>query len=116
MFFDFMSKVWDGNNASASAASVISPATPEKKASTMKIANAGFGLSGDGFRQNKVTLRHTLNMTDLSITPPPGTKDLPLPTNVNLDVTLNNLPFKRLVELGKDNGTFRPFRHQPRGS
>ncbi len=103
MFFDFMSKVWDGFNSriSVSGIEVISPATPEKKASTMKIANAGFGLSGDGFRQNKVTLRHTLNVTDLSMTPATDSKNLPMPSNVNIDLTLNNLPFKELVEMGQ---------------
>lgn len=103
MFFDFMSKVWDGFNTrmSVNGIEVTRPATAEQKASTVKIASAGFGLSGDGFRQNKVTLRHTLNLTDLSITPPPADMSKALPSNINIDLTLNNLPFKELVEMGQ---------------
>lgn len=113
MFFDFMTKAWDGFNTrmTVNGIEMSNPATPEKKASTVKIASAGFGLSGNGFRQNKVTLHHTLNLTDLSMSPPSGSKDLPLPDNINIDLTLSNLPFKELVEMGQKSlsqGTTTP--------
>lgn len=103
MFFDFMTKVWDGFNTrmNVNGIEVTRPATAEQKASTVKIASAGFGLSGDGFRQNKVALRHTLHVTDLSVTPLPADISKALPSNVNIDLTLNNLPFKELVEMGQ---------------
>lgn len=103
MFFDFMTKVWDGfdSRISAHGIEMTSAAQENKAASTLRIARIGMGLSGDGFRQNKVTLRNTLNMTDMSITPPPADMKKALPSNINVDLTLNNLPLKELAEIGQ---------------
>lgn len=103
MFFDFMSKVWDGfsTRISVNGIEVTRPATAAETASSLKIASAGLGLSGEGFRQNKVTLRHTLNVTGLSMMPPPAEFGKALPGDINIDLTLSNLPFKELIEMGQ---------------
>ncbi len=102
-FFDFLTTVWDGFGSSitVSGLEMMRPASAEKEASTVKIERIGFGLEGSGFRNNKVTLRQTLNMTDLSLTPPPTGLNKAAPNNVNIDLTLTNLPFKELAALGQ---------------
>ncbi len=101
--FDFISKARDGfsSRVTLNGIELINAATAEQKASTIKVASAELGLSGDGFRQSKVTLHSKLNLTDLSITPPPADMSKALPSNVNLDLTLNNLPLKELMEMGQ---------------
>ena len=103
-FFDFMTKVWDGFSSSItlSGIEVITPPTPAgKSSSTVKIDRIGMGLEGDGFRKNSVTMRQTLNMSGLSMTPPPTGMKKAAPDNINIDLTLTQLPFKELVELGQ---------------
>lgn len=101
--FDFLTKVWDGfsSDIAVSGLEIISPAKAGTPASTIKVENVGFGLEGYGFRSDKVMLRHTINMKALSITPPPTGMKKAAPDNINLDLTINNLPFKELAELGK---------------
>lgn len=101
--FDFMTKAWDGFGSSITATGieVAKPAAADSLASTVKVERIGFGLEGNGFRTNKVTLHPTLNVTNISMTPPPTGINKAMPNTINIDMTINNLPFKQLAEWGQ---------------
>ena len=102
-FFDFMTKVWDGfgSGITISGIEITSPGSTDKPASTVKIEHLGFGLEGNGFRKNSVTMRQTFSLSGLTITPPPTGMKKAAPDNINIDLTLTNLPFRELVDLGQ---------------
>lgn len=102
MIFDYMTKAWDGFGSTLSINNVEFGDAPQagKQASTLKIAKIAFGLDGDGFRQDKVALRNVINLTDLTITPQPQGLKKAAPSTINLDITFNNLPLKKLADLG----------------
>lgn len=101
--FDFLTTVWDGfgSRITVSGIELMRQASPDKPSSKINIERVGLGLEGNGFRSNNVMLRQTINMTDLKITPEPKGLSKAAPTNVNIDLTVNNLPFKELAELGE---------------
>lgn len=68
----------------------------------IKMGNGYLGLDLSGFSTDQVKLASRFGYNKFSITPPPpGYEDLQ-PENMNLDVTIENLPFKQLAELGRN--------------
>ena len=69
---------------------------------TVKMGNGYLGLDLSGFSTDQVKLSSRFGYNKFSIIPPPpGYEDLQ-PENMNLDVTIENLPFKQLAELGRN--------------
>lgn len=104
MFFDYMTKVWDGfdSRITVNGMELTSPAQGDKNpASTTRIGQASLSLNGDGFRQNRVALHHTLKISDISTTPAPTDQRKALPTDVNFDIALTNLPLREIAEAGQ---------------
>ncbi len=70
-------------------------------AEEFRIDNASMGFSMNGLRQDKSSLRTSLNYSGLSISPSPEDWDTTTPDHMNFDISINNLPFKELAELGR---------------
>jgi hypothetical protein len=65
-----------------------------------KLADAGFGLGLTGFRNNNVSLKVNGHYRDLYMNPvPPDVRDS-TPTDMNIDVSINKIPFQELFGLG----------------
>lgn len=102
---NLIGSVWDGFGMKFTLTGIESsrPASADKAASTLKIGNLSFGLKADGFKSSKVSLNNTLNLTQLSITPPNKDMGKLAPTDINIDITFKNLPYKEIVELGRSS-------------
>lgn len=61
-----------------------------------------FGFDMTGFLQDKVKMALRGGYSGLAMTPlPPGYADVQ-PSDINVDLTLDNLPFKEIAEIGKN--------------
>jgi hypothetical protein len=74
----------------------------EDKEGMFSIKKAGFGTFMNGFKENDLSIGTRIHYDGLSITPPPALYKNIFPSDVNLDFSINHLPYLELVELGKN--------------
>ncbi len=78
----------------------VAPPNEDKE---FNLNRAAFGMGMSGFRSNRVKLRYWLNYNGLSV---PGlekeVEDM-IPTQMNYDISLNNIPYKEMVDLGRSS-------------
>lgn len=117
MFTDFLTSVWDGFDAKVALRGI-------KYNGASNIANSplgsfnldmlAFGYAMDGFRTPKVDMKYGMSygglsfdgmdemMADVSVT---------LPTDIAIDIGINDLPFTKFLETGK--ASFQALMDQP---
>ena len=103
MVTEFMGKVWDGFTMSVEANDIFltRPPIPGSPEGELKLSRAGFAFDMTGFRKNSVTLRLTLNYDGFSLKPVPLEFSAATATHMNVDISLNKLPFNEIAGLGK---------------
>lgn len=75
----------------------------EQKFDTLKIAEAGFGLDLTGFLDNKVALDMRMGYQGFDMQPPPAGVSEVSPKNLNLDISLQNIPFSEISQMAKES-------------
>lgn len=101
---DFIGTVWDGFTSTLGARDIALslPAMNGKPAQDVKISSAAFSFDMTGFRKNSVILRTGMNYSGLSIAPlPDPAMGAMLPSKVNVDISINNLPYREMRALGQ---------------
>lgn len=103
LFTDFLAKSSDGFAMVASADGVSSSFVDAKtkQPTTMKLDSASFTFDTKGFMTNKVDAAFKLSYNGLAITPMTEDEAGTIPHMINLDISLNSLPYKELVDLGR---------------
>ncbi len=104
LFFNYMTSVWDGFDMKISTQgfSLSQPnKTPGGGPTNVNLGDLTVFFSMKGFRDPKLTMQTTVSMKDLAIDPPPPTFDQATPSTLNIDMTVNNLPFRDIGKLGK---------------
>ena len=103
MVAGFISKVWDGFTMKVEANDILltRPPIPGSPAGELKLSNAGFAFDMLGFRKDSVTLRLGMNYAGLSLKPLSADFDATTPTHMNIDISINKLPFGEITALGK---------------
>lgn len=104
LLFDFMGSVWEGFDAviTVQDATLSRPAMPGIAPGTIAFQRATLGFDAKGFRSNGVTTGMKASYNGLSITPPPAGFEEATPTQLTMDVGFGNVPFRDLVELGRN--------------
>lgn len=102
---DFLTTVWDGfgSEFTVSGIEFMNPPKSGQPASTFKMDHLSFGMTADGMKGNKASLQQTLKMAGLSVTPSDSSTEEIMPENLNLDMTVTNLPLQDLIKMAKDN-------------
>lgn len=71
-------------------------------AHTVTLPKLSFGLDMDGFLTGKANMAVRGNYDGLSITPPPSGYEGIIASQSNVDITINSIPFKDIVQLGRN--------------
>lgn len=105
MVTDYLGKSSDGFSAQISVENlnVDTPAKMGNPETNVRIGKIGYGFDMKGFRQNDVSMTLRISFNGLDITPLPADAQAAaglIPSALNLDISVNNLPFKELVDLG----------------
>lgn len=103
MVSEFMTSAWDGVSFSATLenATLTQAAGAGQRDTKFGLDSAGFGLELNGFRSNNVSMHLTWQYKNLKILPTPPEFMETAPTNMNVDVSLNQLPLREMLDLGK---------------
>lgn len=103
LVLELIGTVWDGFTMTMAVGdvSMTRPPIPGSPAGEIKLASSGLTLGMNGFRQNKVTLDLGLAYDKLSMIPLPEGFDDTTPKSVNINLSLTNLPYKEMAELGR---------------
>ncbi len=104
MITQFFSNAWNGFTMQFTMNDVLienPPTSDIPSKGSMTIASSGFGFDMTGFQENSVSMNLRFNFDDLSISPVPEEFNELTPTTLNFNVSVNNLPYKELVEMGK---------------
>lgn len=103
LVFDFISSVWDGfdSTVTVSDLELSRPAIPGSPAGKILLQKAGFGFNAKGFRSDSVALRLTTQYDGLKVTPAPAGFEEATPSRLNMDLSIDKLPYKELVALGR---------------
>ncbi len=103
MIADYMSTVWDGYTLSGVIENIVltRPPIPGAPAGSLRLDNAGFGIAMSGLRQDKATLQLKFGYNGFAMVPPPANFDRTTPAAVNIDMNIDNLPYKGMIALGR---------------
>lgn len=99
---DLFRNAWDGFSGTLAVRGVSAqtPAAGQEPARSVRLGEGHFGMDMGGFRSGKVTIGLRLGHQGLEIVPEPEAFGPLAPALVNLDLRLENLPFKELTDLG----------------
>lgn len=102
---DVMMNAWDGFSTSVIANGFVvnTPAKAGEPAERIAIDQARLIYDVSGFRKNSVSMRMAMSYNGLQMTPAPDDMSEAAPTDMNFDISLDNLPMKELVALGKSS-------------
>ncbi|MGZ9097234.1 MAG: hypothetical protein ACXW30_02930 [Micavibrio sp.] len=116
LIFDFISTVWDGfdSTVTISDLELSRPAIPGSPAGKIVLKKAGFGFNAKGFRSNNVALRLTTQYEGLSLVPAPAGFEEATPSRLNMEISIDKLPYKELVAMGRQ--TLQTASDQPDGN
>jgi hypothetical protein len=101
---DFIGTVWDGFTSTLGARNIALslPSAGGRPARDIKIADAALSFDMTGFRRNSVMLRAGMNYNGLSIAPlPDPAAGSIMPSQANVDISINNLPYREMRALGQ---------------
>jgi hypothetical protein len=104
MIFELVNKAAGGFSAqySLSGVSISGTPTPEEpEAFKIQVKNAQAFLSGTGFRNNRVSLALKLGFDGVTMDPVPTDGEL-MPSVLNIDVQLDNVPLQDIATSGKN--------------
>jgi hypothetical protein len=92
--FDSMSMKFTAENI------VVTHPVPQAPGTKISLGDAGLDMGFSGFRQDKVSIQLGLHYNGLAIEPPPGFSTA-TPDKFNVAVSIDNIPYKALVDLGR---------------
>lgn len=103
LFFDLISNSWNAFNFdfSVKSVSMTRPAIPGSPPGVLKIANGAVGFGMGGLRSGKVNMGLKLAYDGFELAPMPADYGKATPDQMNIDISVNNLPYREMVELGR---------------
>lgn len=97
--------IWDGFAITVSIEDIeVTAARPSGEngpAERLELSEIAAGFSMKGFHQDSVSLRAQLDYNGLSVTPPSERYRGTVPDHMKFDVSMNRLPYRKLVDLGQ---------------
>lgn len=97
----FFELIGDGFTSEYQMSDIVIKGGDKQKFETLKLDNINFGFDMTGFLKNSVAFDLRMGYDGFDISPLP--EDFPdvAPKNFNLDLSLENIPFKEISELGQ---------------
>jgi len=99
-----LGKIWDGFKMDFTVEDIqtVIVSSETTKTTQFRLSSAGFGLGLTGFRNDDVSLNITSHYNDMSMKPMPPDFNEATPTDMNINISINKLPFKELLALGSE--------------
>ncbi|PJB70062.1 MAG: hypothetical protein CO093_08845 [Alphaproteobacteria bacterium CG_4_9_14_3_um_filter_47_13] len=100
---DFMGSAWDGFGVTVAVRdfSLSMPKTAKASARNFKMDHSKLGFNMTGFRSGLVTMGITSAYDGLQTFAMSAEDKALVPDHVNIDLSINNLPYKEMAELGR---------------
>lgn len=114
-FFDLVANAWDGFDTTLTVKGIdlSRPATPDSPAGKVALKDVALHFSAKGFREDSVTMNLRTQYDGLKLVPAPAGFDEATPAQLHLDIHIDKLPFKELVNIGREG--FEAANTQPDG-
>jgi hypothetical protein len=106
LVFEFILDVWNGYTVEFAMKDFITtrpPIIPGDKEGKIHIEHAGLGFGISGLRKSDVKLALSFKYNDFSVYPTPENFNSSTPSSMDLNLSLNNLPIKELIDLGHNS-------------
>lgn len=105
LFLGSIGTIWDGFTMTFNVEGLetTKSATVNTEEEKFNLGKAGFGFGLTGFHSDSVTLNFSSEYSGLSL--PSSLQDFneATPTDLNIDISINALPFRALLDLGRDS-------------
>ncbi|MCB9991009.1 MAG: hypothetical protein H6867_06475 [Rhodospirillales bacterium] len=105
MIFGFLGEGLDGFSVGVTMKGfeIGKPENSATPAETVKIGNTGLAFGMEGFRSGSVNMSLKTGYHDFALTPLNEDYSKATPNNVDIDLSVNNLPYKEIVNLGRNS-------------
>ncbi len=101
----FIGEAWDAFDFTVALKgfTLTTPPIPGSPEGNMTIANGAFGFGMNGFRAGSVNMNFDLSYDGFSMSPQTEDYNQATPDRMNIALSINSLPYKEMVELGKSS-------------
>ena len=101
----FLGNAWGSFDVSMSLkdVSLTRPPIPGSPAGKLKIGNAALGFNMSGFQTGAIKLGTSFSYNDFQLAPLSEENRRTVPDHASLDLSINNLPYKDIVDLGRQS-------------
>lgn len=101
LFLEMLSHIWDGFGSTIILEDIVlsRPAIPGSPAGRLEMKQARIGFDANGFESDNVTMGLKTEYNGFNLVPAPAGFSEFTPAKLNLDITVEKLPFRKLLNL-----------------